>query len=417
MLALYTESIGSALLLAIIKEKYYPEEEADLFYISSTVEEGTDVLRRLETAGIFRNIYVIDYPSKLQPTDGRFGKIPKVRKVLFSRAIYDYFQFFLHEYTKDKRYSRLIVPHLGDSVQYTAYFFTKNYPELEICFYGEGADPYGKRAKQYLSRWGPRFQSWKNRVMAWFGEHKYLKPLRRFAKPVMYMQAPQRSGVDPWFQDVYEIPNLLEFPRILELLRGAAKGFPLYLETAYSRRRAVFYASAYSEKSMDALRTCKVMQRDYTAFEGAASVFGMKGVLLRPVHELPLNRELLAYNAEQQEGLFVDRVCSPNWLTPLLSTCPERLILMGNDPGILSQCKFLYGVEPYIVFTYRLTGNAAPGYDAAASALRRAYRRPERITVPATEEDLEKALIACRNDLYDMLYLDSEIGQAGGNGQ
>ena len=113
MLALYTQSVDSALLLAAVKEKYYAGEDADLFYISATTDEVA-IIRQLKKADIFCNIYIIDYPSALQPTDGRFGKIPKLRKVMFSWAIYDYFQFFLREYTQGKQYSRLIVPHMGD---------------------------------------------------------------------------------------------------------------------------------------------------------------------------------------------------------------------------------------------------------------------------------------------------------------
>ncbi len=402
MLALYTQSVDSALLLAAVKEKYYAGEDADLFYISATTDEVA-IIRQLKKADIFCNIYIIDYPSALQPTDGRFGKIPKLRKVMFSWAIYDYFQFFLREYTQGKQYSRLIVPHLGDCVQYIAYFFTKNDPKLEICFYGEGTDPYRNRTGQYLGHWGAKPKSKKDRVMNRVGEKKYLKPLRRYAKPIFYLQMPDRNQVDPWFQELHEIPSLLEFPHIFDLLRKAADELPLHLKTAYSRRRAVFFASAYAENQNNLVKFVG-MGRDGDAFQALVLMFGMRGVLMRPVQGLPLNREFLGLNAEQHDGLFVDRLCFHNSLTPLLCTAPDRLILVGNDPGMMAQSKLLFHNEPYLVFTYLVTGKADPGFDAFVSNLRKAYQRPEKIAVPATAEELEEALIACRNDLYDRIY-------------
>ena len=58
MLALYTQSVDSALLLAAVKEKYYAGEDADLFYISAATDE-VGIIRQLKKAGIFCNIYII----------------------------------------------------------------------------------------------------------------------------------------------------------------------------------------------------------------------------------------------------------------------------------------------------------------------------------------------------------------------
>ena len=113
---------------------------------------------------------------------------------------------------------------------------------------------------------------------------------------------------------------------------------------------------------------------------------------MRPVQGLPLNREFLGLNAEQHDGLFVDRLCFHNSLTPLLCTAPDRLILVGNDPGMMAQSKLLFHNEPYLVFTYLVTGKADPGFDAFVSNLRKAYQRPEKIAVPATAEELEEVV-------------------------
>lgn len=143
MIAFYAHSSQTLINAAVIKQTYFSEETVDLIIRTNNSNLSHELVREYKNSGIFRVIYPIPFPFHLRPENGKYGKIPGLRKVTFYWEHNRYNVMILEKTVQQQRYDQLFVPsYIGNNIQYVALYLSKQNPDIQLIFYDEGLTSY-----------------------------------------------------------------------------------------------------------------------------------------------------------------------------------------------------------------------------------------------------------------------------------
>lgn len=406
MIAFYVLSNLTLINAAVIKMAYFPEERAELIIRANLPQLSGELVQAYLESGIFCAAHPIPYPSHLRPENGKFGKIPGVRKITFFWDHYRYCEKILAQTVGKHKYDRFIVPYLGNMVEYVAVYLAKCNPDIQIAFCEEGTTQ-ARPLQQILSHLDVGKRTWKDILADKIGEEYFLRKARRYAVQDMYLHIPDSKVVDPWFENRRKLPPAFDYPismRPLEEMSGRLNNEKV---TAYNSHMAVFVTGYCDPMSIVRLENCQAMGEELPLFLTTCQELGVEDVILKPHPGSKVALEHLGKNMEES-GLYVDRDKYLFETMFIATKSLEDIILICRYSGMPLNIKFWINKEPYFIYTYRLFPSYIANQDYAIEGfieeMKTVYQHPERIMVPNSLREYCEMLHSVKEKILDKRY-------------
>lgn len=404
MIAFYVLSNLNLLNAALVKWTYFPEEEADLIIRANLPQLSGKLVRAYVKNGTFHAVHPIPHPYHLRPECGKYGKIPGIRKITCFWDHYRYNESILSRTVGKQKYDTLIVPYLGNMIEYIAVYLKKCNPDIQIAFYEEGSFTYTRPISQLLSHMDMGKRTWKDIFADKIGEEFFLRQARKNAIRDMYLHIPNPEMVDPWFQNLRLLPPVARYPECLRPLKEMSAHLKFENVEMYRRRMAVFLAGYCDPISNAKLENCQAMEDDFLVFMTMCQTLGMNECILKPHPGSKVAVEHLGKNFESSR-LYIDRNAYLFETMFLAAEDCEDLLLIGRYSATALNIKFWLDKEPYFIYTHRLfpsyVANQDHTIDRFIENVKSTYRDPEKIMVPNSMAEYKDMLKWVREKIWN----------------
>lgn len=342
MLACYAWSNLQILNVTNAVVNIYAGEQADLFIrIGPHISEN--LIKSIERSGVFEHVYCID-PLKIDVSKERGGKIRWIRAFSLKHAYVFAYDSLLGRLCGEQKYERALLPwFFADSV-YFLHYWAKYNDKLAVTFVEEGTSSYYYTKKQMCF---PLFNAPTRRAKI----KRYLMEgnlMRKFGKRVdtICLYRPEYCAEDIDFaKKALPIISENENPIMHKILLGAAANLD-YTHFMRYEKRDIYYFSAYNLEN-------KEFEVQSEQFLQTILDNDRANKIICKVHtHNTTHAEKFARDLEDQ--IFVDRVRYIFEGMYMQLPDEERKVIVSCVSTAAMNPKFMFGKEPYIIFTYRL---------------------------------------------------------------
>ena len=392
MVAFYAFTDMQLINAANIKRNCCADESGDLF-IQMAERMSLNLIQAIENAGIFDRVYYIDPPLLLKRKWGFLGKLPKLWLFGYISAHKKYYKKVLNNYEIDqKKYDTFFVSgYWADALSLLDYFYRHNC-KMKVVLYEEGIGAYYHTRKE-LCQHSPDTISKKARLQRTFIYYREEKKFRRLPQ-MLYLYRPELYHEDKRLQ-TQEIPvisvNNPCFTIMDKLYSSTEQSYVL----RYSKKKVYFFA----------MHTLKGYEdnhdRTYTIIDAALEELFADDFLIRAHPEGQVHRE--EYGAQYESKVYIDRTGIS--LEPIFSQIDiENKIFIGRQTAAIMYPKYMFGKEPYVIFTYRLYQEYYRDLDEIteryALDLQSTYSDPCKVMIPRTVQEFKNDLSRIYHSMF-----------------
>ena len=365
----------------------YSDSKADLF-IRMGPHISQSLIAALERSGVYEHVHCID-PLYIDCKKTPLGKIPKVRILATKSALRKAYGALLGHLCGETVYERALLPwFFADSVFFLDYWAKYN-PKLAISFVEEGTSSYSYSQKQMCFSLfnAPTFA---HKLIRYFKEGAMM---RRFKHHVdtLCLYRPEYSQPDITFEK-RALPTITEDtnPAMYSIMCNAVAELD---NTHYIRyeKRNIIYFSSYS------IADPEFERQSASILNSIVKKAFNKNIICKVHTHSTTHAQKFAQDV--QDRIFVDR--EKYIFEGLYMQLPnrEKKIFVSCVSTTALNTKFMFGVEPYVIFTYRLYSgyrqNAVTGDDWLANSLLDAYEDKSRVMIPNSVHEFEEMIKAC----------------------
>ena len=365
----------------------YPDQKADLF-----IRMGPHVSHRLiaslERSGVYEHVHCID-PLVIDTKKTSLGRLPKLRFLATKPALLNAYSAMLDHLCGETVYERILLPwFFADSVFLLAHWAKYN-KHLAISFVEEGTSSYCYTKQQmcYSLFNAPNFKA---RLKRYFTEGALMK---RFKKNVdtICVYRPEYCRPDIDFKKLaLPVINQETNPIMYRIMTGAVTQLD-YTHFIRYEKRNVYYFSSYSMDDPSFEKQCASLLDSIMKCKHRSKI-------ICKVHtHNSTHAERFAADVDDQ--IFVDR--AQYIFEGLFMQLPDQdkkaLVSCVSTTSI--NAKFMFGVEPYVILTYRLYNgyrqNPVERDDWMAQQLIDAYDDKSKVMIPNSIHEFEEMLRRC----------------------
>ena len=366
------------------KLNVYPEEKADLFirmgpHISDALVEA------VKSSNVYANVYTFD-PVVLSYKNMALGWVPVFKVLLLKGEFRKAYDALLDGLCGPRKYSRALVTWFYAENVFVLDYWKRHADKFAITLVEEGTGTYFYTKKDLAF---PMFMGkhLKDRIRRKVTEGPLARVLEKDIDSVC-MYRPEYCHPDVDYRKL-QLPLISEEtnPVVHSLLCAAtAQVLPQRLER-YDESSAIYF-SLFSQEGPS---------YDATSLEilGSLTEAMAPGKVVAKIHTGdPVHAREFA--KEMEDRAFVDReVYIFEGLYAQMQQ-RERKVMVSCISSAAINPKFMFGEEPYVIFTYRLYNDyrnkPIPGDDWIADALTDAYTDKSRILIPDSLEEFRDML-------------------------
>ena len=369
----------------------YQDEKADLF-----IRVGPHISKKLissvEDSGVFEHVYCFD-PMNINVSKIRFSKIRGLRVFSLKKATAFAYASLLERLCGEQEYNRVLLPWFFADCVYLIRYWKKHSKHLSISFVEEGTSSYYYTKKQmcYSLFNAPTFKA---RLKRFLMEGMLMKKFSRYVDTICVYK-PEYCSEDIDFQKL-TLPAIQEEsnPVMHQIMTSAVSDLDHTHFMRYESKDLYYFAS-YN------LHDPSFEQHSEVLLKKIISNYHPKNVICKVHTHASSHAARFAKNVESE--IFVDR--ERYIFEGLYAQLPEK------DQKIIVSCasttamnpKFMFGEEPYVIFTYRLYDdyrqNPVECDDLLSGILLDSYTDKSKIMIPNSEYELETMV----NRTYRML--------------
>ena len=366
------------------KVNVYGKEKADL-YVRMGMHISNELIGAVRKSGIYENVYCLD-PISLRYKYMRLGKIPHLKVLLLKKAFVNAYDALMNNTAPGKKYSRVLLAWFYAENAFVIDYFARNTDHLAITLIDEGTGSYCYNKKQICF---PMFMAahWKDRLRRILTEGGLARKLARNIDTMcLYRPEYARPDID---YNMVSLPQIRKDtnPILYKILCDAAKNLDYTHFIRYDKRRYYYFSQfsqegrAFDEVSLDILRS--VINLTF------------KNKVIAKIHTG--NTEHAQTFAKDYEGdVFVDREVYIFEALYCQLENPSNKVLVSCASTSTLNPKFMFGEEPYVIFTYRLYSRyrqvGVERDDWIAKALRDAYTDKSRVMIPNSMSELQQMI-------------------------
>ncbi len=359
----------------------YGEEKADL-YIRMGRHISQDLIAAVRASGVYENVYTLD-PIVLQYKNMALGFIPHFKVLLLKRAYSNAYNALLENTAPKRKYSRVLMAWFYAENAFVINYFAKNTDHLAITLVEEGTGSYCYKKKELIF---PKFMAnnWKIALRRQLTEGGLARKLGKKVDTICYYK-PEYCQPDINYKKI-TLPQIHPEtnPIMHQILSGAAGGLPATHLIKYDKRRYIYF-SLFSPEGVDF---------DKISFD-----------ILTTMVEASYEKQAIAkihtgntahatnFALSLEDQIFVDReVYIFESLYAQLDNPADKVLVSCASTATLNP-KFMFGHEPYVIFTYRLYNTyrqiGIERDDWIANALRDSYTDKSRVMIPNSMDELK----------------------------
>lgn len=366
------------------KVNLYSDEQADLFvrmgpHISAALVEA------VRNSGIYKNVYTFD-PVVLSYKNMRWGWVPGFKVFLLKGAFQEAYSKLLQDLCGTRKYSRVLITWFYAENVFAVDYWMRNTDKLAITLVEEGTGSYFYKKKDLFF---PMFMGkhMKDRIRRKITEYPLAKKLSKCIDTICLYQ-PQCCQPDVDYIRL-ALPQVTESanPRIHHLLCAATPADSIPQKSKYDNSDAIYF-SPFSQEGL----AYDAVSQDVLLW--TADLLAPRSIVAKLHTGCPEHAETFAKGFEDR--VFVDRnVFIFEGLYAQLQDPGEKLLISCISSAAINP-KFMFGDEPYVIFTYRLYPDyqkrPIPGNDWIANALINAYEDKSRVMIPNSMHELQQMI-------------------------
>lgn len=366
------------------KVNLYSDQKADL-YIRMGRHISKDLIGAVKASGVYENVFTME-PIVLSYKNMKLGKIPHFKVLLLKNAYIKAYNALLEHTNPAPKYDRVLMAWFFAENVFVINYWAKFVDKLPITLIDEGTGSYCYSKKELSF---PMFMAgqWKNRLRRILTEGGLAK---KYSKNIdtMCLYRPEYCQPDIDYKKM-ALPqiNPETNPIMHKILCGCANCLDTPHFVRYNKRRFYYFSLFSAEgKSFD-LKSCEILQAVIDA--------SYKHKVIAKIHTgNTAHAENFAKNLE--EDIFVDRnVYIFEGLYTQIEKPNEKVLVSCASTATLNP-KFMFGDEPYVIFTYRLYDTyrqcGIERDDWIANALVDAYTDKSRVMIPNSIEELKEMI-------------------------
>ena len=362
----------------------YGDQKADL-YVRMGRHISKELIAAVRASGIYENVYILD-PIVLSYKNMKLGFIPHVKVLFLKRAYIDAYNALMDHTAPNRRYERVLMAWFYAENAFVINYFAKNTDKLAITLVDEGTGSYCYNKKELTF---PMFMAgrWKDRLRRNVTERGLARKLgRKIDTMCMYRPEYRQPDID---YKMLTLPQIRKDsnPVIYDLLCSSAAGIDPTKLIRYDKRR-YYYFSLFSQEGK---------KFDETSVEILDTMVNA-GFEKQAVAKIHTGNTAHATNFAKnyEDRIYVDRdVYIFESLYAQLERPNEKVLVSCASTATLNP-KFMFGDEPYVIFTYRLYDTyrqcGVERDDWIANALIDAYEDKSRVMIPNSMHELHNMI-------------------------
>ena len=358
----------------------YGDQKADL-YIRMGRHISKELIAAVRASGVYENVFVLD-PIVLSYKNMKLGFIPHLKVLLLKRAYEEAYTALLDHTAPNRKYERVLLAWFYAENAFVIDYFAKNTDHLAITLVDEGTGSYCYSKKELYF---PMFMAghWKDRLRRNLTERPIAK---RLAKNIdtMCLYRPEFCQPDIDYKKL-TLPQIhpQTNPIIYGLLCKSASSLDPTKFIRYDKRR-YYYFSLFSQegKTFDEV-SVEILDTMVKA--------GYEKQAVCKIHT-GNTHHAANFALDYEDRIYVDRdVYIFESLYAQLENPSDKVLVSCASTATLNP-KFMFGHEPYVIFTYRLYNTyrqcGVERDDWIANALREAYEDKSRVMIPNSMHEL-----------------------------
>lgn len=362
------------------KVNLYGHDRADL-YIRMGPHISEKLVAAVKDSGIYENVYTFD-PVVLSYRNMKFGRIPGFKVLLLKNAFRKEYDALLERLCPPKPYTRALMTWFYAENAFVLDYWARHTEHLAITLVEEGTGSYCYHKKDLHF---PMFMGkhLKDRIRRRLTEGSIAGRLSRNIDTFcLYRPEYCRPDVD-YRKLTLPLIREAENPRIWNLLTRAVEGEPSVTGRRYDGCSFIYFSLFSQEGERFDAASNRIL--DTVVDAGGAGAVAVKVHTGDPVHAANFARAL-------EPQVYVDReVYIFEGLYAQLTQPEEKTLVSCVSTAALNP-KFMFGREPYIIFTYRLYNPDPPcGIERdqwMAQAVMDAYTDKSRVMIPDNFDQL-----------------------------
>ena len=374
--------------MANAKINLYAGEKADLFIRMGPHISG-DLVEAVRSSGIYEHVYTFD-PVVLSYKNMRLGWIPGFKVFLLRGEFRKAYDALLDTLCGGRRYSRALVTWFYVENVFVLDYWKRHADSFAITLVEEGTGTYFYSKKDLAF---PMFMGkyLKDRIRRKVTEGPLARDLRKDIDTIC-MYRPEYSQPDVDYRKL-QLPQIHEASNadIYRLLCTATRSVAEDRLDRYEDSKAIYFSLFTQEGPEYDATSLEILTTLADAFPG--------GQVAAKIHTGdPLHAESFAKELESR--VFTDReVYIFEGLYAQMRERDRKLLVSCISSAAINP-KFMFGDEPFVIFTYRLYSDyqAKPikGDDWIAETLLDAYSDKSRVMIPNSMEELKAMLGSIR---------------------
>lgn len=380
MIACYAWTNLQILNVTNARVNIYGEQKADL-YVRMGRHMSRELIGAVRASGIYENVYVLD------PIEIRYSKMKglfrRFKILRLQKAYINAYNALLDHTAPNRKYERVLMAWFYADNAYVINYFAQNTDHLAITLVDEGTGSYcyGKNQLYF-----PMFMAgnWKNRLRKKITEGALAKKLSKNIDTIcLYRPEFCQPDIDYTKKTLPQIRQDSN-PLIYRLLCASAAGLDSTQFIRYNKRRYIYFSLFSAEGREFDLRSIDILESVLT------SSFH-KQVVAKIHTGNTAHAENFAKSLE--DTIYVDRnVYIFEALYAQLDNPSDKVLVSCASTATLNP-KFMFGEEPYVIFTYRLYNNyrqnGVERDDWIANALIEAYEDKSKVMIPNSMQELK----------------------------
>ena len=359
----------------------YGQEKADL-YVRMGRHISKELVAAVKASGVYENVYSLD-PIVLSYKNMRFGKIPHFKVLLLKKAYINAYNALLDHTAPNKEYIRVLMAWFYAENAFVIDYFSRHTKHLAITLVDEGTGSYCYKKKELSF---PMFMAahWKDKLRRWLTEGLIAKRLAKNIDTIC-LYRPEYCQPDIDYNKI-KLPQIRPDtnPVMYDILCASAGGLDATHFIRYNKRRYIYF-SLFSQEGVEF---------DKTSVDILDTMVG-SSFEKQAIAKIHTGNTHHAENFAKsyEDRIFIDRnVYIFESLYAQLEH-PEDKVLVSCASTATLNPKFMFGYEPYVIFTYRLYSRyrqvGVERDDWIANALLDAYEDKSKVLIPNSMHELQ----------------------------
>lgn len=360
----------------------YGDKKADL-YIRMGRHISRELIGAVRASGVYENVYTLD-PVELSFKNMKYGWIPHLRVLFLKKAYINAYTALLDLTAPGRKYERVLMAWFFAENAFVINYFAQHTDHLAITLVDEGTGSYCYGKKELFF---PGFMAsgrWQNKLKRWLTEGVMAKRLSKNIDTIC-LYRPDYCQPDIDYKKV-TLPQIRKDtnPVIYKLLCASADSLDATQFIRYNKRRYIYFSLFSQEgKSFDKVSVDILDSVLNSSFD--------KQVVAKIHTGNTAHAENFAKSYEDR--IYVDRnIYIFEALYAQLDNPSDKVLVSCASTATLNP-KFMFGEEPYVIFTYRLYNTyrqvGIERDDWIANALLDAYEDKSKVMIPNSMQELK----------------------------